>query len=299
MSHHTHTHTHHHHYVIPHTYLHRYVAACFQCLGNGQCRTVGPAAVRDCHHCRCALLGTAGTGTGAGNTKQARVMTHSTQSVPGAQLTVSNTKQVSVITHSTQSFHGAQLTATQSRQVSLHRAFSPFMVHDWLGTTGNTKQAEVITHSTQSILQSTQSRPGSLHTALSPFCRQHKAGQGHYTQHSAHYASNTKLARVITHGTQSILQATQSRPGSLHTALSLFCRQHKAGQGHYTWHSVHSAGNTKQARVITHGTQSILQATQSRPGSLHMALSPFCRQHKAGQGHYIWHSVHSWCTNGL
>ena len=119
MSHHMHTHTRHHHYVIPHTYLHRYVAACFQCLGNGQCRTVGPAAVRDCHHCRCALLGTADTGTGAGNTKQARVMTHSTQSIPGAQLTASNTKQASVITHSIQSFHGAQRTASNTKQASI------------------------------------------------------------------------------------------------------------------------------------------------------------------------------------
>ena len=143
------------------------------------------------------------------------------------------------------------------------------------------------------VQQATQSRLRSLRTALSPFCNQHKAGQGHYTQHSVHSAGNTMQAEVITHSTQSILQATQSRPGSLHTALSPFCRQHKAGQGHYTRHSVHSAGNTKQVRVITHGTQSILQATQSRPGSLHMALSPFCRQHKAGQGHYIWHSVHS------
>ena len=32
-----------------------------------------------------------------------------------------------------------------------------------------------------------------------------------------------------------------------------------------------TTGNTKQAEVIRHSIQSILQATQSRPGSLHMA----------------------------
>ena len=112
------------------------------------------------------------------------------------------------------------------------------MVHDWLGTTGNTKQAEVITHSIQSFCR--QHKAGQGHyTALSPFCRQHKAGQGHYTRHSVHSAGNTKQARVITHSIQPIMQATQNWPGSLHMG------------------SVHSAGNTKQARVITHGTQSI------------------------------------------
>ena len=63
-------------------------------------------------------------------------------------------------------------------------------VHSWC-TTGLVQQA-------------TQSRLRSSDTAFSPFCRQHKAGQGHYTRHSVHSAGNTKQARVITHGTQSI-----------------------------------------------------------------------------------------------